>query len=154
MKITVTRQDIQQGQRRDPEQCAVARALLRAGLEHAGVMGPSVMMSDGWGRLISLPLPAAVSDWIFDFDAGKPVRPIAFEMNFDPKRGMKDAKSVTASRPASKSQPIQLLSPHDLDSIERLCCGSLCKPPSLASPSPRKAKRSSRNRLELNLAAQ
>ena len=80
MYITVTKEDIELGQRRDPEQCAVAKALLRAGLEHLGVMGPSVMVSDGWGRLTSVKLPEVVSDWIFNFDAGNAVAPFSFEV--------------------------------------------------------------------------
>ncbi len=80
MNITVTLEDIEHGQRRDPEPCAIARALMRAGLDHFGVMGPSVMVADTWGRLTSLRLPEAVSDWIFNFDAGNPVRPIVFEI--------------------------------------------------------------------------
>ena len=78
--MTVTKNDIEQGQRRDPEQCAIARALVRAGLEHFGVMGPSVMVADQWGRLTSLWIPEAVGDWIFNFDAGNEVSPISFEL--------------------------------------------------------------------------
>ena len=80
MNITVTKNDIEQGQRRDPEQCAIALALVRAGLQHFGVMGPSVMVADRWGRLTSLRIPEAVSDWIFNFDAGNEVSPISFEL--------------------------------------------------------------------------
>jgi len=148
MKITVTRQDIQQGQRRDPEQCAVARALVRAGFEHSGVMGPSVMMPDRWGRLISLPLPAVVSDWIFDFDAGKPVRPITFEMDFD--LTLKRANGM-APRQTGSSEQITLLSAEDLNSIARLRCGSGCKQPILSGSARRASKAGRRNSRELSL---
>ena len=80
MNITVTKNDIEQGQRRDPEQCAVARALVRAGLNHFGVMGPSVMVGDRWGGLTSVRIPREVSDWIFNFDAGNAVSPISFDL--------------------------------------------------------------------------
>jgi len=85
MNITVTKEDIEYGQRRDPENCAIARALVRAGLDHFGVMGPSVMVADGWGRLTSLRLPEEVSDWIFNFDAGNPVEPLHFKINLPPR---------------------------------------------------------------------
>ena len=140
MKINVTAQDIQQGQKRDPEQCAVARALLRAGLNHSGVMGPSVMVSDAWGRLISLPLPTAVSDWIFNFDAGKAVRPSSFEMDVAAKPASSPLPPVfsTAEAPQSLPEPkLSLLSLDDLNSVARIRCNSRCKRPAL----PRKRSR-------------
>jgi hypothetical protein len=136
MKITVTQEDIQAGQRRDPEQCAVALALFRAGLDHCGVMGPSVTVSDAFGRLICLPLPVAVSDWIFDFDAGKAVGPITFEMDFVQKRPRSPTlreRQTRASQPFSVSarQDLTLLSPHDLKSVDRIRSSARCKRPVL-----------------------
>lgn len=85
MNITVTKEDIECGQRRDPENCAIARALVRAGLDHFGVMGPSIMVADGWGRLASLRLPEEVSDWILNFDAGNLVEPLSFKLDLPPR---------------------------------------------------------------------
>jgi hypothetical protein len=136
MKITVTLRDIREGQKRDPEQCAVARALLRAGLKHSGVMGPSVMVSDICGRLMSLPLPSTVGDWIFDFDAGKTVRPISFEMDFSsnsaggetPPRGCKKSELPQTS----ERTELPLLSPQELNSVARIRSNSPYKKPRLS----------------------
>ena len=119
MNITVTKDDIEQGQRRDPEQCAIARALLRAGLDHLGVMGPSVMVSDSWGRLTSVKLPEAVSDWIFNFDAGNTVSPFSFEVqipeSFDEKNPGLSQKSDQA---CGQACDIPLISRSELLSID------------------------------------
>ena len=152
MKITVTAQDIYEGQKRDPEQCAVARALVRAGLNHSGVMGPSVMVSDSWGRLISLPLPSAVSDWIFDFDAGKTVRPISFDLDFviTPRAKSMRASSGALPLPLKSAEPkLSLLSAKDLNSVARIRYNSRPKQPTLSrrrsrfSLKPRRARRTS-----------
>lgn len=107
MNITVTREDIEHGQRRDPEQCAIARALMRAGLDHFGVMGPSVMVADGWGRLTSLRLPESVSDWIFNFDAGNPVEPISFRLDIPDQTGGKGPKERAKSAECLPDTPPQ-----------------------------------------------
>jgi hypothetical protein len=80
MQITVTREDIEGGQRHDPERCPVAKALNRAGILHFGVMLASVVVADGRGHVAGLPLPARVTDWILDFDANRAVAPISFEL--------------------------------------------------------------------------
>jgi hypothetical protein len=129
MKIRVTRQDIKQGEKRDPEQCAVALALIRAGINHFGVMGPSVMVPDAVGRLISLPLPAAVADWIFDFDAGKAVRPMAFELDVMPGSPPTQTSSWVVTQPDNPAQPSALLSPDNLNSISRIRSNARLKKP-------------------------
>jgi hypothetical protein len=113
MNITVTREDIKHGQRRDPEHCAIARALVRAGLDHFGVMGPSVMVADGWGRLTSLRLPEEVSDWIFDFDAGNPVGPLRFKLHLP--EPTPEQKSRTARKTGPLPIPAEALTPLVLD---------------------------------------
>ena len=80
MKITVTNEDIEGGQQSDPHACAVARALARAGLNHFGVMGPSVMLAEPSGHLVSSLLPTRVREWISDFEAGKLVGPFSFDL--------------------------------------------------------------------------
>ena len=80
MKINVTNEDIERGQQSDPHACAVARAMGRAGLDHFGVMGSSVMVADPSGNLVSSLLPPKVRAWISDFDAGKLVTPFTFEL--------------------------------------------------------------------------
>lgn len=120
MNITVTKDDIHQGQRRDPEECAIARALLRAGLDHFGVMGPSVMVSDSWDRLTSVKLPEAVSDWIFNFDAGNTVSPFSFELqipeSFDERnpglsRKFDEACGQTCHSPLSSNSELLSIDP-------------------------------------------
>src|SRR4051794_37361841 len=80
MKITITKEDIDIGHKHDPERCAVARALTRAGVSHFGVMLTSVVVADGYGHVTGLPLPTAVTDWILNFDGNKPVAPISFDL--------------------------------------------------------------------------
>jgi hypothetical protein len=108
MIITVTKQDIQEGQRRDPEQCAIARALVRAGLDHCGVMGPSLMVADRWGRLTSMLLPEAVSDWIFHFDAGNPVSPISFELDVPVGTVRRGRKSQPCPKKSTPEPPLEV----------------------------------------------
>jgi hypothetical protein len=80
MKIIVTNEDIEHGTRHDPERCPVARALSRVGVLHFGVMLASVVVADGQGHVTGLPLPGEVTDWILDFDGGRPVAPITFHL--------------------------------------------------------------------------
>ena len=100
MVITVTRQDIEAGRRCDPDCCPVARAISRAGIDHFGVVGASVMVVDGRQRAASLPLPSEVKNWILDFDGSRPVEPISFELcltaNSRPRR-------KTAARPVRRA---------------------------------------------------
>src|SRR5512146_2739695 len=79
MKITVTKADIEGGRRRDPHECAVARALRRAGLAHLGVMGMLVAVRTR-RQQTSMFLPGFVQEWILDYDWGLPVQPIEFEL--------------------------------------------------------------------------
>jgi len=92
MKITVTQEDIEQGQRCEPNTCAIARAFLRAGVKHLGVMGRTVMVANPPGHLVSLLLPRAVRNWIVDFDAGKFVVPFAFDIGM-PRKEIRITKS-------------------------------------------------------------
>ena len=80
MTISVTREDIEQGRRCDPDCCPVGRALSRAGVVHFGVVGPTVMVADDAEHATGLPLPTAVKDWILDFDGAQPVEPITFDL--------------------------------------------------------------------------
>ncbi|HWI58635.1 MAG TPA: hypothetical protein VNZ22_15525 [Bacillota bacterium] len=80
MKIVVTQEDIKHGRRCDPDCCPVARALLRAGLAHLGVVGTTVLITDANQQTTALPLPGAVKEWILDFDGNQPVQPFSFEL--------------------------------------------------------------------------
>lgn len=79
MKIIVTREDIDSGRRRDPNDCAVARALRRSGVTHSGVTGMLVFLDSNRQRS-SVLLPGRVQEWIVDFDWGAPVEPIEFDL--------------------------------------------------------------------------
>jgi hypothetical protein len=79
MRITVTTKDIEEGRRRDPSECPVARALRRAGISHFGVTGMLVIVQTGRNH-VPLVLPANVQDWILDFDWGSAMAPIDFEL--------------------------------------------------------------------------
>jgi len=79
MKITVTKEDIERGRKRDPNNCAVAMALRRAGVSHFGVTGMLVCVAAGPTSVV---LPGPVQEWIIDFDRGAPVRPMEFELSW------------------------------------------------------------------------
>lgn len=79
MKIIVTQADIQDGVRRDASNCAVARALRRSGVSHAGVAGTLVLLANG-GHHQYVVLPGRVQDWIAEFDNGGKTEPIEFEL--------------------------------------------------------------------------
>ena len=79
MKISITREDIEGGRRRDPSGCAVALALKRAGVPHFGVTGMLVMVEFA-GKHTPIVLPGPVQEWILDFDWGMPVGPLEFEL--------------------------------------------------------------------------
>jgi len=109
MKIIVTEEDIDRGQRRDPENCPVARALRRAGVEHCGVGGIAVMIGSGADHTMVV-LPCIAQEWIMQFDWGKPVGPVEFELTLPtiemPKphplpRKMRFSRSITPA-PASR----------------------------------------------------
>ena len=100
MKITVTRDDIDGGRRRDPNNCAVALALRRSGITHFGVTGMLVCLGPGHTNVL---LPGPVQEWIVDFDWGVPVNPIEFELALPE---LEPAVSVT--RPAPEPEPAVL----------------------------------------------
>ncbi len=80
MRIDVTSEDIQQGQRQNPKGCPVGRALSRAGIPTCGVTGPAVILKDDRNIATALLLPEVVQNWISDFDQGRSVEPIAFNV--------------------------------------------------------------------------
>jgi len=81
MKITVTNEDIAGGQRRDSDNCPVARALRRAGVAHLGVGGMAVMIHLDQQTTFVL-MPATAQEWIMEFDCGAQVGPIEFDLTF------------------------------------------------------------------------
>ena len=80
MTFTITSEDIRYGRHCDPDCCPIGRALSRAGVDHLGVIGPEVIVSDKRHHARSLPLPPPVRDWILNFDAYQPVEPMSFEL--------------------------------------------------------------------------
>lgn len=104
MKVIVTRDDIDQGRRRDPNDCAVARALRRAGVAHSGVTGMLVFLDNNQQRT-SVLLPGPVQEWIVDFDWGAAVEPIEFDLTLPsvetPARTV-PARSPNAKKPVAE----------------------------------------------------
>lgn len=80
MKITVTQQHIDEGQRGSTTRDPIAFAMADAGLEHphAGVTYLS-WWHKGQSKLQVL-IPDKVYDFMADFDNGRPVRPFTFEL--------------------------------------------------------------------------
>lgn len=83
MTITVTREDIQNGRRCDPDCCPIGRALARAGIRHLGVVGSTIILRRDCEHASHLPLPDGVHQWIQDFDLSRPVTPISFELRVE-----------------------------------------------------------------------
>jgi hypothetical protein len=106
MKITVTQEDIEQGRKNEPYTCAVARAFLRAGVDHFGVMGERVMVAN-LGHLVSLLLPRSVRKWILDFDAGKFVVPFTFDIGM-PCEQIQIGRNSSSS-PAQNAPPSRII---------------------------------------------
>lgn len=101
MRITVTTQDIEQGRRRDPGECPVARALRRAGISHFGVTGMLVIVESGRTH-VPLVLPPNVQEWILDFDWGSAMAPVEFELTL-PHEKLKHANHDRSEHPQSLS---------------------------------------------------
>ncbi len=80
MRIVVTKEDIEKGRRQDPKGCPIGRALSRAGVNHCCVAGAAVILRNEPQQVTALLLPDVVRNWIFDFDRGKTVEPIGFEV--------------------------------------------------------------------------
>ena len=100
MTITVTREDIENGRRCDPDCCPIGRALVRSGIEHLGVVGAGVMVMDERHYTTVVPLPGPVKDWILAFDGKRPVEPISFELMVPSKRTEK-TRPVRSARHTS-----------------------------------------------------
>ncbi len=103
IKVTVTKGDIEQGRRCDPDCCPIGRALARAGVTHYGVVGASVIVPDERQFAIALRLPQKVADWILDFDGRRPVEPFTFELAVPAQKKAKERSSRPVRRkPAPK----------------------------------------------------
>jgi hypothetical protein len=76
VRVQVTDEDILVGKPRDPARCPVARASARAtGL--AARVGPTSLTLSG----TAYPLPGFVEQWVGDFDAGRPVGLLTFDVD-------------------------------------------------------------------------
>lgn len=75
MRIAVTQEDIEQGQRVQSQKCPIALALKRAGATDVSV-GRVTAMVDG----THYHLPTVVEQFVADFDSGKEVEPFEFEL--------------------------------------------------------------------------
>ena len=80
MKVSVTKEDIEQGLPSNPNACPIGRAVQRAGLSDYCVTGSAIVVADQRQRTAALLLPESVQNWIADFDKRKPVGPISFEL--------------------------------------------------------------------------
>ncbi len=76
MTITVTDEDIEKGKPDSPSRCPIARAMTRLGCKNVWVVEWYVDYDDV--RDVQLPVEAQM--FINQFDAGKPVQPITFEL--------------------------------------------------------------------------
>jgi hypothetical protein len=78
VKIKVTHNDILRGERRNPEACPVHRAIVRA---TKGKKPKLWVGSFNWGdNKADAAFTENISKWINDFDLGKGVMPIEFDL--------------------------------------------------------------------------
>lgn len=83
-RIQVTAEDIANGTRGNCAFCPVARAVCRAtGSVDVSVTGLGVTIWCG-EETASLAIPDAVGRFVDDFDCGKPVHPIEFDLDIPP----------------------------------------------------------------------
>lgn len=86
MKIEITQEDIDQGQRHKPCLCPVALAVIRATGKREVYVHSSVIQILDISRLTGVKLQKSyrtsveVNKFIVDFDYGQPVRPFTFEL--------------------------------------------------------------------------
>ncbi len=126
MTITVTREDIDNGQRRDPEDCPVARALRRAGVSHSGVMGAAITFTDHQQHTTLLLLPGQVQEWIAMFDQGATVGPFEFELALPP-----TAEAPCRTRHERTVVSPTILPPPSSLGLKRHCCSKEEEEPEL-----------------------
>jgi hypothetical protein len=85
LDVEVTAEDIAEGERFTCDNCPIARALRRAA--RIGVGGwPTVAVGCREVYLNGKPstlVPAAAREFIYRFDNGDPVKPIAFQLTFE-----------------------------------------------------------------------
>jgi hypothetical protein len=105
MTISITREDIENGRRCDPDCCPVGRALIRCGVDHLGVVGSGVMIMDERHFTEVVPLPEIVIDWILAFDGKRPVEPISFELRMPAERKAKPRARRTERRNSVRALP-------------------------------------------------
>jgi hypothetical protein len=80
VKITVTQEDIDRGQRKSMTKCPVARAVQAAtGAEHVSVARSTIVV-DFWSGV----RPDVVAEFIKRYDYGFDVQPFEFDMDFEP----------------------------------------------------------------------
>ena len=77
MKITVTKEDIENGIRSSNKFCPIALALKRAGYKDA-IVRTIEFLYDCGNAGCNLPLEA--QKFIYSFDVGKPVKPFTFSI--------------------------------------------------------------------------
>lgn len=76
--IVVTQKDIDNGERRNPCRCPVALSLRRRTSQHVEVDFESVRLGNHGG----FPVTKKMEIWMSEFDAGEPVQPTAFFVDY------------------------------------------------------------------------
>jgi hypothetical protein len=79
MRIDVTQEDIEKGERRHACRCPIARAISRAASSQATV-GQSVAGYSAWIGDTKVLLPACAAVFAHSFDAGDVVSPFSFDL--------------------------------------------------------------------------
>jgi hypothetical protein len=83
MKIEITQEDIQQGERCDPYNCPVALALRRTGFPNCSVL--TICFRPDRRTLSRFKWPSEVTDWIRNHDDFGNGQPATFEFNWPEK---------------------------------------------------------------------
>jgi len=84
MKITVTKNDIRQGQMNSPTSCPVALAVQRATKDHRSTVGYLAIhirqTDNSVTRIMDFALRGPVLSFVRAFDKGKRVKPLSFTL--------------------------------------------------------------------------
>ncbi len=85
MRVEVTQEDIDRGQRRSEAWCPIARALDRTGPGYWFVTGDGAEYHDGLGVILGwYALPREARVFVSRFDHGRAVKPFSFNFDAEP----------------------------------------------------------------------
>lgn len=82
MKVNVRRWDIWFGEQKSADDCPIARAVKRATGRHDVCVKPNCIYFFRANKYVTIPYE--VTDFIYNFDWGRNVKPFSFELKLNP----------------------------------------------------------------------